>query len=83
MNAIRIKQTVTPDGIIIPFNTVQQFKGKEVEIIISDTDMIISKVRKKNSLKQNLADVLEKYKEVKPFKNIDPLSWERKIRNEW
>jgi len=36
MESIRIKQTVTPEGISIPFHKVRKFKGEQVEIIISN-----------------------------------------------
>ncbi len=34
MEAMRIKQRITREGIMIPFHTVQQFQGQRVEIII-------------------------------------------------
>lgn len=53
MNAIRIKQTVTPDGIIIPFNKVKAFKGERVEIIIiSDADVQPTKISMTGSLEK-------------------------------
>ena len=84
MESIRIKQTVTPEGISIPFNKVRKFKGEQVEIIISNINVSkAKKVTRGSSLKKNLKEILEKYKDIKPFKNIDPLDWEREIRNEW
>ncbi len=84
MESIRIKQTVTPEGINIPFNKISKFKGEQVEIIISNIDgSKPKKTIKGSSLKKNMKEILEKYKDVKPFKNIDPLDWEREIRNEW
>ncbi|MBF0229913.1 MAG: hypothetical protein HQK63_10065 [Desulfamplus sp.] len=53
MNAIRIRQTVTPDGIIIPFNKVKEFKGEQVEIIIiSDADVQLTTISLTGSLKK-------------------------------
>jgi len=84
MESIRIKQTVTPEGINIPFNKVRKFKGEQVEIIISNIGEIKpAKITRPSSLTKNLKEILEQYKDVKPFKNIDPLEWEREIRNEW
>jgi|GEM_PF-4984243 co-chaperonin GroES (HSP10) len=84
MNAVRIKQTVTHEGIIIPLNKVRKFKGKQVEIIIiSDSDTETSETAETKSLKKNLSIIFEKYNDVKPFKNIDPPDWEKEIRNEW
>ncbi|OQX23805.1 MAG: hypothetical protein BWK80_24030, partial [Desulfobacteraceae bacterium IS3] len=74
MNAVRIKQTVTQEGIIIPLNKIMKFKGKKVEIIIMpDSDAEIPKMNKSKSLKKNLSDLFEEYKDVKAFKNTDPL----------
>lgn len=84
MNVIRIKQTVTNKGIIIPLNKIQSFKGKKVEIIIlSDSNTENPEIRKTESLKKNLSDLFQEYNDLKPFKYIDPLQWEREIRNEW
>jgi hypothetical protein len=40
---------------------------------------------KKNirSVKKRLLSLFREYKGVKPYENIDPLQWEREIRNEW
>ncbi len=80
MSVMKIKQTVTHEGIIIPLNKIQKFKGKKVDIIISDSD---TGTGRKESFKKKLSDLFEKYKDVRPFKNIDPLEWESEIRNEW
>ncbi len=71
MNAVRIKQTVTLEGIIILLNKVRKFKGKQVEIIIiSDSDTETSETAETKSLKKNLSIIFEKYNDVKPFKYI-------------
>jgi len=35
------------------------------------------------SLKKRLLRLFKEYKGVKPYENMDPLQWEREIRNEW
>lgn len=35
------------------------------------------------SVKKRLLRLFGEYHGVKPYQNIDPLQWEREIRNEW
>ena len=48
-----------------------------------DNDKWNIETQKNISLKNNLLNLFEEYKDVKPFKNIEPALWEREIRNEW
>ncbi|MGE0086790.1 MAG: hypothetical protein AB7S75_20490 [Desulfococcaceae bacterium] len=82
--ALSIKQTVKHDGIIISLNKIRGFEGKQVEIIIlPELDSDTPKNTKSKSLKNSLSTLSEKYRDLKPFKNIDALQWEREIRNDW
>lgn len=84
MEPVKIRQTVTPEGIVIPASKISRFKGKQVEITISGIDIAESTgTTPKSSLKKSLKSVLEQYRDVKPFKDIEPLEWEREIRDEW
>lgn len=84
MEAIRIKQQVSSQGIMIPFDRVRQFQGIRVEIIIlPDTENEPSPRVKRPSLKKALKDLFEQYHDVKPYPSLDPLQWQKEIRNEW
>lgn len=84
MQAVRIKQIVTQEGISIPFNVVQRFQGKRVDIIIlPDVDSELSSRADASPLKVALAEVFAQYHDVTPYQQIDPVQWEREIRNEW
>jgi hypothetical protein len=84
MEAIRIKQQISTQDITIPFDRVRQFQGTRVEIIIlPDTEDERFPTIRKSSLKQALKDVFEQYHDVKPYTRIDPVQWQKEIRNEW
>ncbi len=83
MHAVRIKRMVTQEGIMIPFNTLQQFQGKRVDIIILPDVESESSSSDAHSLRTALADLFEQYQDVEPYQQIEPLQWERAIRNEW
>lgn len=84
MYAVRMSEVVTPEGITIPFNRVQRFQGKRVEIIIlPDREGEAPLQVKMPSLKDALAEVFAQYHDVTPYHDIDPAQWEREIRNEW
>lgn len=84
MQAVRIKHTVTQEGIMIPFNTVQRFQGKRVEIIIlPDAEMAPFPPAQTRTLKTALTELFAQYYDVEPYKNINPVQWERDIRHEW
>jgi len=84
MQAVRIKQLVTQEGIMIPLDTVQRFQGKRVDIIIlPDLEAEPSPRPGTLSLKAALAEVFEQYHDVNPYQQIDPVQWEREIRNAW
>ncbi len=84
MEAIRIKQHISTQGITIPFDRVRQFQGTRVEILIfPDIEEEFSPTVQKSSLKQALKNVFEQYHDVKPYTYIDPVQWQKEIRNEW
>jgi len=83
-HAVKIKQTVTQEGLKIPLDAVQRFQGKQVEIIIlPEVEDEAASIAKPRSLKKELTDLFAHYRDVEPYKNLDPLQWERDIRNEW
>ncbi len=84
MEAMRIKQRITREGIMIPFHTVQQFQGQRVEIIIlPDTEGEPAPGVKPTPFTQALTAVFERYGDVTPYHHIDPVQWQKEIRNEW
>lgn len=84
MYAVRISEVVTPEGISIPFNQVQRFQGKRVEIIILPDNEAEPLPRvQPTSPKHAFAEVFAEYHDVTPYQDIDPIQWERELRNEW
>ena len=84
MQAVRITQVVTHDGITIPFKAVRRFQGKRVEILIFPESEEEQASRESASpLKTALDEVFAQYHDVRPYHQIDPLQWEREIRDEW
>lgn len=83
MQAVRITQIVTQEGIRIPFATVQRFQGKRVDIIILPDVESETSSNHPRSFTSALADLFEQYQDIHPYKDIDPVQWEREVRNEW
>ena len=84
MHAVKITQVVTHDGITIPFKAVRRFQGKRVEILIfpeSDEDQ--ASRAGVSPLRAALDEVFAQYHDVRPYSRIDPLQWEKEIRDEW
>jgi hypothetical protein len=77
-NAIVVKGTLIDGMNILLKESINSFYGEEIEIIIRPIQ------QKKKDIVNDIKQVLESYKGVIPFKDIqDPVQWQRQIRSEW
>ncbi|GAK53956.1 hypothetical protein U14_05233 [Candidatus Moduliflexus flocculans] len=84
MQAVRITQIVMQEGIRIPVATVQRFQGKRVDIIIlPNVESEPPSLNSSRHFTSALADLFEQYQDIRAYQGIDPVQWEREVRNEW
>ena len=78
MYAVKLENKVDDHDLIIPFEDIRRFNHSMVEIII------IPKNEPVLNRKNNLQLILDKYKDVHPFEDIDDaVIWQQKVRDEW
>ncbi len=77
---VAIKFTSIPHhGIItIPEEYREQTEGTFNVILIKENENANG-----DTLKHSLESIFEKYKDVIPFREIDPVEWQREQRREW
>jgi len=67
-------------------------KGKSVqhclnippEFINKDLEITIKPIRSGGKIREKIESILEKHKNIKPFKSIsDPVKWQKDTRSDW
>ena len=77
MQTYEFNTTLKNGIIILPQQIKNEIKGK-IKVIISQ-----NKKKNANNLISDILKIYKKYHDIIPFKNVDPVQWQKTIRNEW